>query len=87
MVLKEVVVDKFTTLRFRVELTGCVCEDCGFDFCARNGFPEWDNLEEGQKAVVKEAMKQHKELHSVTEQRVVTSEQLNTHNLTKPLSP
>lgn len=87
MILKEIVVDKFTTIRFRVPLTGCVCEDCGFDFCQRNGFPEWDDLDVGQQAVVTEAIKQHKALHSVAEQRVVEADQVIQNNLGKPLSP
>ena len=86
-VIKSSFVDKYNIVRIRVLLTGCVCEDCGFDFCERNGFPEWGDLDDGQRAVVTQAMKEHKKLHTVSQHRIVTEEEMVENNLGKPVSP
>ncbi len=83
-VIKSIFVDKYNTVRKRVLLTGCVCSDCGFDFCERNGFPEWADLDDGQKAVVQQAMVEHKKLHTLAENRIVTEAELVQNNLGKP---
>jgi transcription initiation factor TFIID subunit TAF12 len=83
-IVKETPIDKFTILRKRVLLTGCVCEDCGFNFCERNGFPEWETLDIGQRTVVEQALKEHKKLHTVAENKIITEGDDVQNNLGKP---
>lgn len=83
-IIKPTQIDKFTILRKRVLITGCVCEDCGFDFCERNGFPPWDDLDSGQRAVVKQALVEHRKLHSVAENQIITEDDPVQNNLGKP---
>lgn len=83
-VIKSIFVDKYNIVRIRVLLTGCVCEDCGFDFCERNGFPPWDELDDGQRAVVTQAMKEHKKLHTISQHKIITEEEMVQNNLGKP---
>jgi hypothetical protein len=75
-VLREHQIDQFTIKRWRVELTPCVCESCGFDFCERNNFPAWDEQDPGTQAVVLKAMEEHKKLHTVSQLPVITESEL-----------
>ncbi len=84
LVLKEKKVDNFTTLRTRVVLTPCVCEQCGFDLCVTNGLGEYEDLAPEEKQRVKQAIKKHKELHVTSEDRVVAEEDLPTQWLRAP---
>jgi hypothetical protein len=84
LVMREKKIDQFTTLRTRHLLTPCVCERCGFDLCETNGLGDYDDLTIEEKARVKQAIKKHKELHVVSEDRVINEEDLPTSYLRKP---
>lgn len=76
MVLREKKVDAFTTLRTRVPLTPAVCERCGFDITERNDLGPYEELSPEQQEQVKAAMKQHEEMHTVAENRVIDEEDI-----------
>ncbi len=84
LVMKEKKLDPFTTLRRRIVLTPCVCEQCGFDLCEKNGLGDYGDLGVEEKARVKQAIKKHKELHVVAENQVVLEEDMPTHHLRSP---
>ncbi len=83
-VLREKKIDNFTILRTRHLLTPCVCAECGFDLCVKNGLGEYDDLEPEEQMRVKQAIKKHKELHITSEQQVVKESELETSYLRKP---
>jgi hypothetical protein len=83
-VLKEKKIDLFSVLRTRVLLTPCVCEQCGFDLCEKNGLGEYDDLMPEEQQRVKQAIKKHKELHVTSEDRVVAEEDLPVSHLRSP---
>jgi hypothetical protein len=83
-VLKEKKIDMFSTLRTRVLLTECVCDQCGFDLCEKNGLGEYADLATDEQTRVKQALKKHKELHIASEDRVVAEEDLPTMHLRSP---
>jgi len=83
-VLKEKKIDLFSVLRTRILLTPCVCEQCGFDLCEKNGLGEYEDLAAEEQQRVKQAIKKHKELHITAEDRVVAEEDLPIVNLRSP---
>jgi hypothetical protein len=83
-VLREKKIDPFTTLRTRHLLTGCVCDQCGFDVCEKNGLGKWDDLETEEKMKVKQAIIKHKSLHVVAENKVVKESELETSYMHPP---
>ena len=81
-VMREVVVDKFTTLRKRIKVGPATCDECGFDVIETNKLPEWDNLAEIDKSRVVQTLKLHKEkIHSsLATKRVLTGAEMKRTN-------
>lgn len=54
--------DPFTVVRRRVPLTPGVCNECGWDACAKWGLGEYETLPDAEKRRVREGVVKHKSI-------------------------
>lgn len=71
-IMKEVVIDKFNTKRFRVLLTPSVCDICAFDVATKQG--GWENIAETEKEKVRKAVIEHKRVVHPLNQNLIVNE-------------
>lgn len=82
--LRETKIDKFNTLRERVEVHPGMCPKarCPFDIATANGYRNWDMVPDFHKPAMIQAMKEHIEAaHTVQEDSLISEEQMQTQYL------
>lgn len=78
-IMKQIVIDKFTTKRLRVELTPSVCDVCGLDLAVVNKFKNYAQVPDDEKPKIEKAVEKHKEtVHTISEQLIVTEDRMPT---------
>src|SRR5687767_3193709 len=60
-ITKEIVIDKFNTKKFKVELTPSVCDICAFDVVATK-FGNWHNAPQTEHKNIIKAVEEHKKI-------------------------
>lgn len=84
LVMVERRIDRFTTLRTRVELNPAICIQCGFDLISENGLEDWDDLDEVTRSRIIKDMEIHSaEFHSLAQEKVVSRNALLEENQKK----
>lgn len=78
-ITKEIVIDKYSVKRTRVELTPAVCDKCGFDVALRNGLGEYADMTEAMQEQVKGAIAEHKSVvHTIATDLIVDEDEVPT---------
>lgn len=76
-ILRKTIIDKFTTICDRVELTPSMCRVCALDIAQFNGLGNWYKVPEDRKSSILAALGEHMKLvHPVREDLIVTQSQL-----------
>ena len=85
-IINERKVDKFTTLRKRIQLTPAVCEICGMDLIDNSGSDTaYEDMTRDEQAQVRKAVEKHKELvHSPHSKLIINEDEVPTSYLGSP---
>ena len=79
MITASKVVDKFNTVRMRIEFTPAVCKTCGFDVCGRNNLGDYYEMNAETQKRVRDTLQAHKEkAHSQSSQHIIHKSELPT---------
>lgn len=81
LILREHVIDKFTTKRTRRVITPSMCIKlgCSFDIAVANGFDSWNDVPDSKREVLLEALEKHGSVfHSVANEHIIDSDDMPT---------
>lgn len=73
-IIKSHKVDKFNTVRRRVELTPAICDMCGFDIAETNNLGDYYSMSETMQEQVKRGIEEHKKAYHSAHQKLIVDE-------------
>ena len=80
-IIRATVVDKFTIIRKRVQMTPSMCDvhGCNFDIAEKNHFGSWRGVPHWERKRLLEALEEHKQIaHNNSENYIITEDQMPT---------
>ncbi len=84
LIISSKTVDKFNTVRKRIELTPAVCKTCGFNVCERNDLEDYYEMDADTQKRVRDTLAAHiKVAHTQGSQHLIPKSELATRWLGK----